>query len=448
MRDGHSNNAGFDESATAVNASVKKANPHKLTFVETGQSDLSLGGTAKSTIFLLGNILKRQIERSFLLTLFIDKNLSNQKSDHKEEMMISTTIFPGRYVQGPAATQHLGEEAAKLAPKALLLADPFVDDTILPELMPVIEASIKVHRLRFAGECSDEEIERLVALGDEQKAGVVIGMGGGKTLDTAKAVAHFAKIPVIIVPTLASTDAPCSALSVIYTPQGEFKRYLVLPKNPDVVLVDTTIIAQAPVRFLVSGMGDALATWFEAHSCQQAYRSNMTGRVGSMTAYSLAELCYQTLLTYGEAAKAACQAKVTSPALEHVVEANTLLSGLGFESGGLAAAHAIHNGLTVLDATHHYFHGEKVAIGTLAGLFLTDQPMDLIEEVYAFCEAINLPTSLADIGLAEVSDTELMKAAEAACAEGETIHNEALDVTADKVFNALKMVDAFAATRC
>ena len=83
MRDGHSNNAGFDESATAVNASVKKANPHKLTFVETGQSDLSLGGTVKSTIFLLGNILKRQIERSFLLTLFIDKNLSNQKSDHR-----------------------------------------------------------------------------------------------------------------------------------------------------------------------------------------------------------------------------------------------------------------------------------------------------------------------------------------------------------------------------
>ena len=361
--------------------------------------------------------------------------------------MISTTIFPGRYVQGPNATAQLGKEAAVFSDTALLITDPFVYDTILPKVQKEIESEITTYPLRFQGECCDKEIQRLVKLANDKKAGVIIGMGGGKTLDTAKAVAHYCKVPVIIAPTLASTDAPCSALSVIYTPEGEFESYLVLPKNPDVVLLDTTIIVNAPVRFLVSGMGDALATWFEAHSCELAYRANMTGRVGSMTAYRLAELCYDTLITYGEAAKAACANHITTPALEHVVEANTLLSGLGFESGGLASAHAIHNGLTVLDATHKYFHGEKVAIGTLAGLFLTDQPIELIEEVYSFCESIGLPTSLADIGLVEVSDADLMKAATAACAPGETIHNEALPVTAEKVFAALKMVDAYSAIR-
>ena len=120
-----------------------------------------------------------------------------------------------------------------------------------------------------------------------------------------------------------------------------------------------------------------------------------------------------------------------------------MLSGLGFESGGLAAAHAIHNGLTVLKQTHKYFHGEKVAIGTLASLFLTDKPMDVIKEVFSFCETVGLPTTLGDIGLSDISDADLMKVAESACAEGETIHNEPIPVTTEMVFSALKVTDAF-----
>lgn len=109
--------------------------------------------------------------------------------------------------------------------------------------------------------------------------------------------------------------------------------------------------------------------------------------------------------------------------------------------------HAIHNGLTVLESTHNFYHGEKVAIGTLAGLFLTDQPIELIDEIFNFCKSIGLPYKLADIGLENVSDAELMQAAEASCADGESIHNEALNVTPQKVFAALKMVDAYADNR-
>ncbi len=130
-----------------------------------------------------------------------------------------------------------------------------------------------------------------------------------------------------------------------------------------------------------------------------------------MTAFELARFCYTTLMRYGRPAKLACEQHQVTPALEHVIEANTLLSGLGFESGGLAAAHAIHNGLTVLPATHKYWHGEKVAFGTLAMLMLTDRAPELIEEVYQFCEDIGLPTTLADIGLAGVSDDELLAVA-------------------------------------
>jgi glycerol dehydrogenase len=356
--------------------------------------------------------------------------------------MISTTIFPGRYIQGYEATKRLGEEAARFGDTAFLIVDPFVYENLLDRFQDDMEKEVGVVVEAFNSECSDEEVARLAEMVKEAGAHVVVGIGGGKALDTAKATAHALELPVIIVPTIASTDAPTSALSVIYTPEGVFKRYLILPRNPDVVLVDTRIVAEAPVRFLVAGIGDALSTWFEADACERSYAGNMTGDVGSMTARRLARFCYETILEYGTKAKASCEANAVTPALERVVEANTLLSGLGFESGGLASCHAIHNGLTALEETHHYWHGEKVAIGVLASLFLTDKPAGLIDEVYAFCEAVGLPTTLAEIGLADVSDEELMVVAERACAEGETIHNEPIPVTPDSVFAALKAADA------
>jgi glycerol dehydrogenase len=356
--------------------------------------------------------------------------------------IISTTIFPGRYVQGYDAIKRLGPEAARFGKRGFLICDPFVFDTLLPKFRSEVERAIKVEAVRFNGECSDEEVERIAGLVKEVGSDVIIGIGGGKTLDAAKAVAYTLALPTAIVPTIASTDAPCSALSVIYTTEGIFKRYLILPRNPDLVLVDTRIVAEAPVRFLVAGMGDALSTWFEAEACQRKYAGNMTGNVGSYTAYALARFCYETLLEYGLAAKISGEAKVVTPALERIVEANTLLSGLGFESGGLASCHAIHNGLTTLEQTHAYWHGEKVTIGVLASLFLTDKPASVIDTVYTFCEAVGLPTTLAEIGLADVTDEALMRVAGAACAEDETIHNEPMPVTPEAVFAALKAADA------
>lgn len=361
--------------------------------------------------------------------------------------MIQKTIFPGSYVQGAGALSQLGKEAIKFGDKIFVLCDPFVEEFIIPEYKNEIEKDIKAYFEVFKGECSDKEISRLSKLVQNEAATAVVAVGGGKTMDTAKAVAHELSLPVIIVPTIASTDAACSALSVIYTDEGVVDRYLFLPKNPECVLVDTTIISQSPVRFLVSGMGDALATWLEARSCQVKYADNFASAKGSMTAYALAKLCFDTLLEYGVAAKISNEAKVVTPALERVIEANTLLSGLGFESGGIASCHAIHNGLTVLAPTHAFFHGEKVAIGVISSLFLTDKPVEFINEVYSFCESIGLPTTLAQVGLENVSDSELMKVAKRACAEGETIYNELVPVNPESVFNAMKAANEYGKAR-
>lgn len=359
--------------------------------------------------------------------------------------MITTTIFPGRYVQGAGALRLLSEEIARLGPTALAVTDPAVEHLVGDALQST--ETVRYVPASFSGECCDPEIKRLTALACDQQCRVIAGLGGGKAADTAKATAHALGLPVVIVPTLASTDAPCSALSVIYTPEGAFDRYLVLPRNPDVVLVDTAVVAHAPARFLVSGMGDALSTWFEAEDCRTSQAANMTGRLGSMTAYGLARLCYETLLSYGASALQACASGVVTPALEHIVEANTLLSGLGFESGGLSGAHAIHNGLTQLPGTHAFWHGEKVAIGTQALLMLTDRVPALINEVFDFCEAVRLPTTLAQIGLPNVTDAQLRVVAEVACASAETIHNVPGEVTPEQVVAALRAADTFGRSR-
>lgn len=357
--------------------------------------------------------------------------------------MITTAIFPGRYVQGAGAVAKcLGDELARLGQKALVLQDPVVHQKLGSDIAKALDNKIDYRVEVFNSECSDEEIARISALAESFGAQVIVGVGGGKTLDTAKATGANLQRAIAIVPTLASTDAPCSSLVVIYTQEGKFKRYMMIPRNPDVVLVDSSIIAKAPVRFLVSGIGDALATWFEAEDCRIKMAGNMTGRPGPMSAFGLARLCYDTLLQYGVLAKSACEEQQVTPALERVIEANTLLSGLGFESGGLAAAHAIHNGLTVLPQTHSYWHGEKVAFGTLAMLMLTDRDPAVIDTVYNFCRDIGLPTTLAEIGLKQVSDDELMKVAIASCNEGETIHNEPHEITPENVLAALRAADA------
>lgn len=354
--------------------------------------------------------------------------------------MLTTSIFPARYVQGAHALHSLFAETARLGNRALVIVDRAVRAEIEPALADTGGVAATVEA--FGGECCDAEIDRLGTIAAAKAATVVVGIGGGKALDTAKAVAHAAGVPVVIVPTLASTDAPCSALSVIYTEAGTFSRYLVLPRNPDLVLVDSSLIVKAPVRFLVSGMGDALSTWFEAEDARESGAPNMTGRVGSMTAHALARLCYDTLLEFGVAARASAARGLVDEAVEKIIEANTLLSGLGFESGGLSGAHAVHNGLTALEPTHAFWHGEKVAIGTQTLLYLTGRPAHTIAEVYDFCAAVGLPTRLADIGLVDPSDADLMKVAELACAPGETIFNAPVEVTPQAVFEALKAADA------
>ncbi|MDZ5696027.1 glycerol dehydrogenase [Chelativorans sp. M5D2P16] len=345
--------------------------------------------------------------------------------------------FPGRYIQAPGLIARLGVEARPLGTHGLCLLDNGLADVLEGTLQEGAAGEIALTCRRHGGECSEAEIAAGVEAGRKARADLVIGAGGGKTLDTAKAVAHALSVPVVIVPTIAASDAPCSALAVVYREDGSVAYDHFLPRNPDLVLVDTAIIARAPARFLAAGIGDALATFYEAESSRCAQAPNCWGTHGSPVTYAIARFCRDVIFEAGEAALAECDRNEAGPALERVVEANILLSGAGFESGGVAGAHAIHHGLCELEDVHHHLHGEKVAIGVLAMLLIHGMEEEFAW-VKAFCERVRLPVTLADVGIAEVTEAKLDRVAERACKAGDIMHNEPIAVSPQMVVAALK----------
>jgi len=365
-------------------------------------------------------------------------------------------ICPTKYVQGEDELLNLGYFVKTFGDSALLIAHEMDVERVKAKLDATAEKfGVTFVPSNFGGECSRQEIARLQAVAKENGCACTIGLGGGKAIDTAKCVAQGEAL--IICPTIAATDAPTSHSAVMYTPDGAFDDYAYFKQSPSVVMIDTTVIANAPTRFLVSGMGDALSTYFEARATARAnanvnaglpcgFREGLTGPAKStMASQMMAELCYKTLLADGAKAKAACDCNMVTPALENIVETNILLSGLGFESGGLAAAHAVHDGLTVLAGTHHNTHGEKVAFGTLVQLVLENAPTEEINEVLGFCKSVGLPMCLADIGVTEITAEELQAVAEKTCIPEESVHSMPFDVTPAMVAAAIVTADKIGA---
>lgn len=357
--------------------------------------------------------------------------------------ILHTFLSPRRYMQGAGALAEAGTLVQPLGEHAFVLYDRAVADLWARELRPALAAAcLGVSGAEFAGECTQKEIDRVRTAARVTQADSIVGFGGGKAMDTARAVADDLGAALVAIPTLASTNAPTSSLAAIHTDDRSFDYYRVCRHTPDLVLVDTQVIADAPIRPFIAGIGNALATWFEARATAESYGTTLAGGWQTVAASALARACWDTLRLYGVEAISAVRAHRVTDAVEKVVEANTLLSGLGFENGGLAAAHAIHHGLDALPETHGVWHGEKVAFGVLVQLELEKPPMQERRGVLDFCVAVGLPVCFADLGVPDVTPAQIATVAERALAEGETIYNEPCALSPETVIAALRAVDA------
>ena len=352
---------------------------------------------------------------------------------------------PQKYVQGRDALLQFHEEMKDLGNKWLFICSHSGYNNCHDKIEKSFADSKDFrHYEIFGGISSTGEIEKMRKLVRDNGINVVVGIGGGSAIDTAKATAYYEKLPVAIVPTVVATDAPCTGLSVIYNDDGSFNSYLFYPKNPEAVIVDSTVIANAPVKFLVAGMGDALGTYFEARACLRTESASLEFGGITRSAMALCELCYKTLRQYGAKAKLSCENHVVTPELDAIIEANVYLSGVGADNGGLAVAHSFYNGLTALGG-HSAPHGNCVAFGTLVQLLLEGASKEEFKEVQDFCMEVGLPVTLEEIGI--TTEEQIKVIAEKSCVPGETIHNMAGDVTPDQLHDAIVLADALGKQR-
>lgn len=352
------------------------------------------------------------------------------------------TVFraPGRYVQKSGAMEELGGFVKLFGGKGLLVLTEGSLNRFGASLIE--KAAGKEYTLSscvIGRETTNHEIDKAVVACREGGCTVVIGLGGGKTLDTARAAADLCGAYLILVPTVASNDAPCSALSIIHDPDGKVTELRIMKRNPDVVLVDTSVLVHAPARLFVAGMGDALATWFEAEACSRSGAKTLAGAESSSIALTLARLCYETLLRYGNAALRACEAGIISDDFERVVQTCIFLSGIGFESGGVAGAHAINDGFSACAEASHLYHGEIVGFGTLCMLMLQKAPEDKIDEVSSFMKDIGLPLTFEQMGITPTENL-LTRISEVACNQS-VMSNMPFEVTPADVIRAMLKAD-------
>ncbi|MEM7792954.1 MAG: iron-containing alcohol dehydrogenase family protein [Cyanobacteria bacterium P01_C01_bin.118] len=346
-------------------------------------------------------------------------------------------VAPAQVVRGSEILSQCGSLIQRLGQRPLLVGGNRTLRATSPVLTNMLEG-LSSAQVSYQQDCCETTLAHLRQVVKDRSADVIVGVGGGKALDTAKLVAHQTKLPVVTIPTSAATCAAWTALSNVYSDHGAFRYDVGLPTCPELLLLDYDLIATAPKRTLVAGIGDAIAKWYEASV--SSGHSNQTLIIGAVQqARVLRDILFQK--------SAAALENPGGEEWREVVDASVLMAGVIGGMGGAqcrtVAAHAVHNGLTQLPASHNMLHGEKVAYGILVQLRLEEMELGNAlavaarQQLLRFYSQIGLPMTLSDLGLGEMSLMDLRQAAEFACQPKSDIHHLPFDVSPQQVMAAM-----------
>lgn len=361
--------------------------------------------------------------------------------------MAKSIAAPTRYYQGSLLLSNFYRYVSHIGRNFVIISDKRMRTLVEDRISEGFENSgSQCSYIDFGGECCNEEIEKLSELTMERNANGVIGVGGGKAIDTAKMVGDICGLPVVTAPTSASTEASCTCFSSIYSKEGKFQKILRLKNGPDVVLVDTDIISKAPSHLFVSGIGNAFSTYYESRSCERSGVQNYFGCTRTHSTMTLAKLCWDLLLKNGAHAKADVEAKKVTRAVETVVEANIYLSGMSYVNNGCAASQGIYAGLTSITAPSDFFYGEGNAYGLLVQLIMEYTEANKWaygewDQVIDFYKSVELPLKLSDLGITNADETIIGQIAKTACVSHSSIHNMPFEVNEKKVCNAIEQLE-------
>lgn len=353
--------------------------------------------------------------------------------------LLCLTVAPAQVLRGFQALEQSGEAIARLGQRPLVVGGARTLAALTPQLQPILDQQQLSHAFAsYSPDCSEASLASLRAAVASHQADVIIGIGGGKALDTAKLLAYQCKLPIVTVPTSAATCAAWTALSNVYSDRGAFLYDVALDRCPDLLVLDYSVIQTAPDRTLVAGIGDALAKWYEASVSSGS--SPFTLIIAAVQqARVLRDILFQKST---EALK-----EPGSEAWREVVDATVLLAGVIGGLGGAqcrtVAAHAVHNGLTHLLAAHDALHGEKVAYGILVQLRLEETiasnqlAASARQQLLKFYAEIGLPQTLDALGLGNITLAELRQSAEIACSASSDIHRLPFKVEPEQLMAAM-----------
>ena len=364
---------------------------------------------------------------------FCNPTLSTQTSNS----LFTLSIAPAKVIRGAGALTNCGEIIARLGTRPLILGGDRTLSIIEPYLQQLQQQQLQVAQASYGADCCEDSLNYLRKAAQQHQADVIIGVGGGKALDTAKLVAYQLQLPVVTIPTSGATCAAWTALSNVYSEKGAFLYDVTLTQCPDLLILDYDLIETAPKHTLVAGIGDAIAKWYEA-SVSSGHSEQTLIISAVQQARVLRDILFQksalALQTPG------------SEVWREVVDATVLLAGVIGGIGGAqcrtVAAHAVHNGLTHI-CKHDSIHGEKVAYGILVQLRLEEmvQGNQLAaaarQQLLKFYTEIGLPQKLSDLGLGNITLGELQTAAEIATSPNSDIHRLPFKVVPEQLMAAM-----------
>jgi glycerol dehydrogenase-like iron-containing ADH family enzyme len=343
-------------------------------------------------------------------------------------------IAPAQLLRGNGILAQLPQYLSRYGHKALVIAGETSHQVTASYLK---NTDLEIIDAPAIADCSDQNLAMLRQIVQRDQPHVIVGIGGGKVLDTAKLIAHQHKLPIATVPTTGATCAAWTALSNVYDAHGAFSYDVTLDRCPDMMFVDYDVIATAPKRTLISGIGDAIAKWYESSVSSGSSEKTMV-IAAVQEARILRDILFQK--------SAEAIANPHSLTWREVVDATVCLAGAIGGIGGAncrtVAAHAVHNALTHLHQTHGTLHGEKVAYGILVQLRLEEFQGNQLaassrHQLLKFYQEIGLPMTLADLGLSQVTLAELEKIAAIACQPNSDIHRLPFSISPSQVLAAM-----------
>ena len=351
----------------------------------------------------------------------------------------SLAIAPARILRGVDILSDAAKTIATLGQRPLIVGGNQTMAIAQSLIKPKLEAlELIVALANYQPDCSESSLASLREMVTAKNIDCIIGLGGGKALDSAKLLAYQSQLPVVTLPTSPATCAAWTALSNIYSDQGAFGYDVPLPKAPDLLILDYQLLQNSPQRLLVAGIGDALAKWYESSASSGQSTATLT-----IAAVQQARVLRDILLQKSLSALNA----PGSDDWREVVDATVLLAGVIGGLGGAdcrtVAAHAVHNGLTHLPQAHRALHGEKVAYGILVQLRLEEMQQSnqlataARQQLLHFYEQIGLPKTLEDLGLADMTVMELRHCAEMATLPNSDIHRLPFPVMPDRLLAAM-----------